>query len=160
MYSSSLYIKPLCIATLAPRPAKPSDSNSSARPSGSISSSLQTLSRPPQQRRLTARQKQFRHWKYGTINVSTVSEDWRLEHAISQVALAGLTLCAFQETRRCTQGTALIPSKDRYGKDVKYEIHWCGYQRKKEAGVGIAILQHPLVQVLEVKYTSALESCT
>ena len=95
------------------------------------------------------RSKEFQFWKFGTINVQSAKDDWRLENAIRHVANAKLSFCAFQEVRRPTGNTIISHKSSRY------EVHWSGYAAKSQAGVGIAIKITPGIEIIEVENISA-----
>ena len=81
--------------------------------------------------------KKFQWWQYGTINVSTCSDDDRLEYAVKSMAEAQLTICGMQEVRRLGDGNKMVkaevPDKsDKSGKTMKtveYEVYWSGKQK-------------------------------
>ena len=94
----------------------------------------------------------FQFWKFGTINVQSAKDDWRLENAIRHVANAKLSFCAFQEVRRPT-GNTIISYKS-----ARYEVHWSGYPTKSQAGVGIAIKIDP--HISKTQYAmSQMQNC-
>ena len=93
---------------------------------------------------------EFQEWKLGTCNISTGRDDFRVDNAIAQVSKAKLLICGFQEVRRLGAESKLLS----HGDD-KYEFHWSGHARKREAGVGIAIKITPGLEIGEIKPISA-----
>ncbi|XP_066919455.1 craniofacial development protein 2-like [Clytia hemisphaerica] len=92
---------------------------------------------------------QFHHWKIGTINVRTASDDQKLEKCIEEIHNAGLSICALQETRRLGKGSGIISSTiENITND--YEIHWSGHLHKRTHGVSIAIKVDPNIEIIEV----------
>jgi len=59
---------------------------------------------------------------------------------------AGLYGCAFSEFRRLGVGSCMVEA----GKN-EYEVHWSGFKRKREYGVGIAIKVQPGIEIGEIK---------
>ena len=101
------------------------------------------MQRKKQRRRIQI--KQFRKWRLGSINISTASEDWRLEDAIKLIDKSGCLVCALSEVRRLGVGSVLID-----GINHEYEFYWSGFKRKREYGVGIAIRKIPGIEVGEI----------
>ena len=95
--------------------------------------------------------KQFQEWRMGTVNIETGREDWRLEEAVRQVHRSKCIFTGIQEVRRLGQGNSIVEVPDR---DQAYEVHWSGYARKHEAGVGIIIKKDPGIEVLNITYDS------
>ncbi|XP_066928505.1 uncharacterized protein [Clytia hemisphaerica] len=93
-------------------------------------------------------------WKIGTINVRTGRDDIKLNHIINEINKANLSICAIQELRRLSTGSATIPSVINE-KTTKYEIYWKGHISKRIHGVGIAVKIDPGIDIKDIKYISA-----
>jgi len=78
---------------------------------------------------MNSRYSQFHQWKIGTINITTGSDDWRLEEAVRQIHRSGLSICALQEVRRLRQDNVTITIDNQ-----KYDVHWVGPKRIHEQG--------------------------
>ena len=89
----------------------------------------------------------FKKWRLGSWNVSTASDDWRLESAILQIEASNCLVCTLQEVRRLGVGSIEVK-----GKNNTYEVYWSGFKRKREYGVGIAILKIPGVEIGEISF--------
>ena len=59
---------------------------------------------------------------------------------------AGLYGCAFSEFRRLGVGSCMVEAGEN-----EYEVHWSGFKRKREYGVGIAIKVQPGIEIGEIK---------
>ena len=93
-------------------------------------------------------------WKFGTINVRTGREDSKLNNIIKEIDKANLSICAIQELRRLSTGSACI-SSTLNGKTTDYEIYWKGHTSKRIHGVGIAVKVDPRIDITNVNYVSA-----
>jgi exonuclease III len=85
---------------------------------------------------MKSKKSRFHQWKLATINISTGSDDWRLEEAVRQISRSGLSICALQEVRRLEKGNTIIEF-DGY----KYE--WNGPKRLRQQGVALVIRVDP-----------------
>lgn len=67
---------------------------------------------------------------------------------VREIDRAGLSICCVQELRYHATGSELITTDT----GVEYELHWSGYERKSEAGVGIVIRRDPGIKVVDVHF--------
>jgi len=93
-------------------------------------------------------------WKLGTINVRTGREDQKLERIVHEINKANLSICALQEVRRLSQGSATIP-KQINGTTNQYEVYWSGYARKRIHGVGLVVKVDPNIEVNDIIYVTS-----
>ena len=98
--------------------------------------------------------------RFGTINVTTASDDSRLDDHARLAAQANLTVVALQETKRRGVGSKLVETIIRDGKKATFEFHWRGYKKsppKEEslAGVGFLIKKSKDIVVEEVDFDSS-----
>ena len=92
----------------------------------------------------------FKSWSFGTINIRSGKEreeGAKIYSVAKEVCNSGLLFCCLQEVKHLNTGKKLI-SLDN-GK--RYEFHWCGMKKKREAGVGILILVDPNIIVNEAE---------
>ena len=92
---------------------------------------------------------QYCHWKFGTINVLTASDDFLLSECLRQCTRANLDICCFQEFRRLGKDTLSLPVTID-DKTTTWEVFWSGYKRKRQAGVAIAIRSSKRVKIEEI----------
>ena len=88
----------------------------------------------------------FQKWKFGTINIRSgkeKDEGAKIYAVAKEVARAGLMFCCLQEVKYRNMGSKLI----QLDTGEKFELHWCGQKRRREAGVGILIRVHPDVEI-------------
>ena len=97
------------------------------------------------QRRIRQRT-EFQKWRLGSINISTAVDDHRLEDGIRLIEEANLFACTLQEFRRIGVGSCIVE-----GESYDWEVHWSGFKRKREYGVGIAIRVMPGIDIGEIK---------
>ncbi|XP_066911780.1 uncharacterized protein [Clytia hemisphaerica] len=93
-------------------------------------------------------------WKLGTINVRTGREDQKLERIIREIDKADINICALQEVRRFSQGSASIPIKTNDFTN-KYEVYWSGYTQKRMHGAGIVVKVNPNIEVSDIIYVNS-----
>ena len=92
--------------------------------------------------------KSFKKWKFGTINIRTGKDDGKIYSVVKEIDRANLEFCAIQEIRRIAKEGKIVELDN----GNKYEIHWSGYQKKREAGVGLVIRIHPDIIVGNIEY--------
>ena len=86
--------------------------------------------------------KNFHKWSFGTINIRSgkeKDEGAKMYLIAKEVARAGLTFCCIQEVKYRNSGKKLI----RLDSGEEFEFHWCGRQKRREAGVGFLIKVDP-----------------
>ena len=93
-------------------------------------------------------------WKLGTINVRTGKEDQKLERIVREIDKANLSICALQETRRLSKGSATIPIKVNNATN-NYEVYWSGYAQKRIHGVGIVVKVDPNIEASNIIYVNS-----
>ena len=93
-------------------------------------------------------------WKLGTINVRTGREDQKLERIVHEINKANLSICALQEVRRLSQGSATIPKQINDATN-QYEVYWSGYARKRIHGVGLVVKVDPNIEVNSIIYVNS-----
>ena len=91
-------------------------------------------------------QKQYCHWKLGTINVLTASDDFHLHECLRQCSRANLDICCFQEFRRLGHDSLQIPITID-GQTHVWDVWWSGYKKKREYGVAVAIRSKKQIKV-------------
>jgi len=82
--------------------------------------------------------KNFKTWSFGTINIRSGAEknDGAKIYSIAKVlAKASMAFCCLQEVRWRNVGSRMVCLDT----GEKFEFHWIGYQKKREAGVAILI---------------------
>ena len=82
--------------------------------------------------------KKFQKWSFGTINIRTGAEkdDGAKIYSIAkELSKSDMTFLLLQEVRWRDNGNKLI----QLDTGEKFEYHWCGFKKKREAGVGILI---------------------
>ena len=72
-------------------------------------------------------QKQRCHWKIGTVNVLTGSDDLLLHECLRQCTRANLDVCCFQEFRRLGQDSITVPITLDDTTHV-WNIWWSGFK--------------------------------
>ena len=88
----------------------------------------------------------FKTWKFGTINIRSgkeKDEGAKLYAITKEVSRAGLLFCCLQEVRYRNIGSKLITLDS----GEKFEFHWCGQKRRRDAGVGMLIKVHPDIAI-------------
>ena len=106
--------------------------------------------------------KSFKYWKFGTINIRSgkqKDEGAKIYSITKQVAKLNLSFCCLQELKYRNTGKQLITLDS----GEKYEFHWCGMRKRREAGVGMLIkidkeivvkdpdLEDPLIIAIDMK---------
>ena len=82
--------------------------------------------------------KHYKQWTFGTINIRTgkESDDGAKIYTIAkELSKTNMEFLLLQEVRYRGIGSKLI----EIDTGEKFEYHWSGYKRKREAGVGILI---------------------
>ena len=80
----------------------------------------------------------FKKWKFGTINIRSGKErdlGAKLYCIAKEVSQAGLSFCCLQEVKYLNNNSKVITLDT----GEKFEFHWCGRKKRREAGVGILI---------------------
>ena len=98
------------------------------------------------------RNQTFKRWSFGTVNIRTggeKDEGAKIYAVAKEISRANLQFCCLQEVRWRNIGSKLICLDT----GDKYESHWCGYNRKREAGGGILIRVHPEIEISEPDFT-------
>ena len=98
--------------------------------------------------------KQYCHWKLGTINVLTASDDLLLYECMRQCTRAGLDICCFQEFRRLGNDSLSL-SVTLDDKTTDWNIWWSGLKKQRRAGVGIAIRSNKNIVMEDIGYVSS-----
>ena len=81
-------------------------------------------------------------WEFGTLNVRSGKEKLegaRMYMITKEVARAKLSFCCLQEVRHRKSGKKII----QLDTGEKYSFLWCGYKKRRMAGVGILIKLEP-----------------
>ncbi len=81
---------------------------------------------------------QYRKWNFGSLNIRTGKENddgAKIYSVAKEMSKTGLQFLLLQEVRWKGVDNKLI----ELDTGEKYEFHWSGYTRKREAGVGILI---------------------
>ena len=81
-------------------------------------------------------------WEFGTLNVRSGKEKLegaRMYMITKEVARAKLSFCCLQEVRHRKSGKKII----QLDTGDRYSFLWCGYKKKRMAGVGILIKLEP-----------------
>ena len=97
--------------------------------------------------------KQTCNWKFGTINVLTASDDLYLHECMRQCTRANLQICCFQEFRRLGKDSVSIPITIDDSIN-NWTVWWSGYNRKREAGVAIAIKSSKSIVIEDLNQVS------
>ena len=82
--------------------------------------------------------KLFKTWTFGTVNIRSGKEkdEGGKTYAIAkQIAKLKLSFCCIQEVKYRNSGKKLI----KLDSGKKYEFHWSGMKKRREAGVGMLI---------------------
>ena len=82
--------------------------------------------------------KGFKYWKFRKVNIRSgkeKDEGSKIYGIAKQVAKLNLTFCCLQEVKYRNNGKKLV----ELDSGEKYEFHWCGMKKRREAGVGILI---------------------
>ena len=90
--------------------------------------------------------KNFKKWKFGTINIRSGKErdlGAKLYCIAKEVSKAGLTFCCLQEVKYLNNDKKIITLDT----GEKFEFHWCGRKKRREAGVGILIKVDAQIEV-------------
>ena len=85
------------------------------------------------------------HFKIGSLNCRTASEDITLGLILSEATRYGLGVLALQETRRIGKSSCVVETGDQ-----KWNVFWSG-GNKREHGVAICIRASPDVEIEEIK---------
>ena len=82
--------------------------------------------------------KLFHSWSFGSVNIRSGKErdeGGKLYTIAKEVSRADLTFCCLQEVKYLNSGKKLIELDN----GEKFEFHWCGKKKRREAGVGFLI---------------------
>ena len=120
----------------------------------SMSSRRKTFKSPHNSFKSSKNKNQFCHWKFGTINVLTASDDFLLVECLRQCTRADLDICCFQEFRRLGKDTISVPITTD-NTTTTWEVFWSGYKCKRQAGVAIAMRSSKRVKIEEVGQISS-----
>ena len=121
-------------------------------------------SRPIKEEMSSRNVKQHCHWKVGTINVLTASDDLLLYECLRQIMRANIDICCFQEFRRLGSDSITVPvtleNVDPTTTTVatstcEWNIWWTGHKSKRRDGVGIAIRSTKSVTIEDIGHVSA-----
>ena len=77
----------------------------------------------------------FKTWRFGTINIRSgkeKDEGAKIYSICKLLAKTKLNICFLQEVKYRNCGSKLITIDT----GEKYEFHWCGMKKRREAGVG------------------------
>lgn len=88
----------------------------------------------------------FQKWKFGTINIRSGKErdlGAKLYCVAKEVSRAGLTFCCLQEVKYLNSGSKIITLDT----GEKFEFHWCGRKKRRDAGVGMLIKIDPQIEI-------------
>jgi len=80
----------------------------------------------------------FKTWEFGTVNIRSgkeKDEGAKIYAIAKQAAQLKLSICCLQEVKYRNTGSKLI----ELDSGEKYEFHWCGMKKRREAGVGVLI---------------------
>lgn len=91
-------------------------------------------------------EKHFKTWSFGTVNIRSgkeKEEGAKIYGITKEINRAGLTFCCLQEVRYRNSGNKLI----ELDTGEKYEFHWSGPKRRREAGVGIIVRVDPGIEI-------------
>ena len=80
----------------------------------------------------------FKTWEFGTVNIRSgkeKDEGAKIYAIAKQAAKLKLSICCLQEVKYRNTGNKLI----ELDSGEKYEFHWCGMEKRREAGVGVLI---------------------
>ena len=90
------------------------------------------------------RTKSFKNWSFGTINIQSGHEkNEKIYSVTKEIVKANLAFCCLQEV--CWRGTGSKIIALDTGK--KFEFHWAGYRKKRQAGTGILIRVDPNIEI-------------
>ena len=95
---------------------------------------------------MPGKQKRYHNWKVGQINIQSCSDDMRLDLALQECVQANLDIICFQEVRRLGSGSI---------NHLGYDFYWCGFQRYKKYGVGIALKNNPNIKLDSIHNVSS-----
>ena len=95
---------------------------------------------------MPGKQKRYHNWKVGTINIQSCSDDLRLDLALQECVQTNLDIICFQEVRRLSSGSIT---------HLGYDFYWCGFQRYRKYGVGIAIKHNPNIKLDSIHNVSS-----
>ena len=94
----------------------------------------------------------FKTWEFGTVNIRSgkeKDEGAKIYAIAKQAAKLKLSICCLQEVKYRNTGNKLI----ELDSGEKYEFHWCGMKKRREAGVGVLnkcdkdiLISHPDVK--------------
>lgn len=93
--------------------------------------------------------KEYRHWKFATINVQTLREDGKAYEVVKAVHNANLDVVGLQEVKRLNYGEATFNISGD-----KYQLFWQGPKVKRFAGVGLIIKICPYIQIEDIETIS------
>lgn len=85
----------------------------------------------------------FKKWCFGTINIRSGSEKTegaKIYAIAKELNRRNLAVCCL----RWRESGAKLVTLDT---GEKFEFHWSGYKKKREAGVGILIRVHPDIEI-------------
>ena len=88
----------------------------------------------------------FREWRLGTINIRSGKEKdqgAKIYTIAKEINRNGLSFCCLQEVKYLNTGRKLITLDT----GEKFEFHWCGKKKRREAGVGMLIKVDPEIEI-------------
>ena len=88
----------------------------------------------------------FQTWSFGTINRRSgkeKNEGAKIYAVAKEIVRAGLSFCCLQEVKYRNTGNKLT----RLDTGEEFEFHWCGQNRRRDAGVRIMIKVHPDIEI-------------
>lgn len=127
---------------------KPKTSKKSNKPKTAKKSNKPEKSNKPKKSNKSKkfRIKNFKSWSFGTINIQSgheKNEGAKIYSVAKEVAKANLAFCCLQEVRWRNTGSKIITLNT----GERFEFHWAGYKKKREAGTGILIRIDPNIEI-------------
>lgn len=89
-------------------------------------------------------------WFFGTINIRSGKErdeGAKIYTIARELSRQNLSFCCLQEVKYRNSGNKLIELDN----GDKYEFHWCGMKKRREAGVGLLIKVDPNIIIGEIE---------
>ena len=96
--------------------------------------------------------KQYKKWSFAILNKSTGAEKdngANMYSVVKQLAKSDKQFLLLQEFPWKNTGSKII--QPNIGE--KCEFHWCGYQKKREAGVGVLIKVDKHIKINNANFT-------
>lgn len=91
----------------------------------------------------------YRLWRFGTINVQTLREDSKAYEVTKAIHDANIEIVGLQEVKRLEYGETVIKIADD-----TYRLFWQGHKEKRHAGVGLIIKVCKYIEIEDVEAIS------